>query len=42
MLIPVKRLGIADEIAKTALFLLSDYSSYITGQVIVADRGLIA
>lgn len=38
--IPLKRLGTADEIAALAVFLASDLSSYITGQVIKIDGGL--
>lgn len=39
--IGLKRLGEADEVAKCALFLASDASSYITGQIIGIDGGLI-
>lgn len=34
------RIGQPDEIAKTVVFLLSDYSSYMTGQVMRTDGGL--
>lgn len=37
--IPMKRLGKAEEIAKLAVFLASDDSSYITGQVIACCGG---
>jgi len=37
--IPLGRLGETDDISKTALFLASDDSSYITGQIIVVDGG---
>ncbi|MGP1488596.1 MAG: SDR family NAD(P)-dependent oxidoreductase [Peptoanaerobacter stomatis] len=36
----LKRIAHPDEIANVALFLLSEYSSYITGQVIRVDGGL--
>ena len=36
----LKRLGTVSDIANTAAFLLSDYSSYITGQVIRVDGGV--
>jgi 3-oxoacyl-[acyl-carrier protein] reductase len=38
--IPLGRFGRAEEIADTTLFLASDWSSYITGQVISACGGL--
>ena len=36
----IKRLGKADEVAKTILFLASDLSNYITGQIIRIDGGI--
>ncbi len=38
--IPLKRMGTADEIAALALFLASDLSDYITGEIIKVDGGL--
>jgi NAD(P)-dependent dehydrogenase (short-subunit alcohol dehydrogenase family) len=38
--IPMRRFGTAEEIAKAALFLGSEDSSYITGQGITADGGM--
>ena len=38
--IPLKRGGTVDEIANTALYLASDLSSYVTGQVIAVNGGL--
>ena len=34
------RSGSPDEIAKVALFLMSDLASYVTGQTIVVDGGM--
>ncbi|MBI2416300.1 MAG: 3-oxoacyl-[acyl-carrier-protein] reductase [Ignavibacteriales bacterium] len=39
--IPLKRIGAADDIAKAVVFLASDYSSYMTGQTLVIDGGLV-
>lgn len=39
--IPLKRLGHVDEIANVVAFLSSDASSYIVGQTLIADGGLI-
>src|SRR6185436_2017869 len=38
--IPVRRLGVADDVARIALFLASDLSSYVSGAVLPADGGL--
>ena len=38
--IPLKRLGTVNEVAQTTLFLLSEESSYITGENIKIDGGL--
>ena len=40
--IPMKRLGDPKEIAHAAVFLASDMSNYITGQVLTVDGGMIA
>lgn len=39
---PLKRIGSADDIANAAAFLLSDDSSWITGQILKVDGGLSA
>jgi len=38
--IPLKRLGTAEEIAALAVFLASDFASYITGEVVKIDGGM--
>lgn len=40
--VPLQRLGVPEDIAATAVFLASEAASYITGQVIVVDGGLIS
>ena len=40
--VPLKRIGRADEVAKMALFLTSDDSSYCTGSDFVVDGGALA
>ena len=37
--IPLKRMGVPEDIANTVVFLASDESNYITGQTIVVDGG---
>lgn len=39
---PMGRLGSPDEIASVALFLASDESSYVTGEDIAVDGGIMA
>ncbi len=38
---PLKRLASSEDVAKLALFLASDDSNFITGQVISVDGGLV-
>jgi NAD(P)-dependent dehydrogenase (short-subunit alcohol dehydrogenase family) len=38
--IPARRQGTGWEVAYTALFLLTEESSYITGQSVIVDGGL--
>ncbi|HEX9549317.1 MAG TPA: SDR family oxidoreductase, partial [Acidimicrobiales bacterium] len=40
--IPLRRLGVANDVAGIALFLASDLSAYVSGAVISADGGLAA
>jgi 3-oxoacyl-[acyl-carrier protein] reductase len=39
--IPLKRIGSSDDVAASVAFLLSDLSSYITGQTLIIDGGLL-
>jgi NAD(P)-dependent dehydrogenase (short-subunit alcohol dehydrogenase family) len=39
--IPLKRLGVADDVANACLFLASDLSSYITGAVVDVNGGML-
>lgn len=39
---PLRRPGLPEDIAKTALWLASDWSDWITGQTIIADGGFMA
>ena len=40
-LLPMQRIAQPNEIASVAVFLASDAASYITGQTIVVDGGLV-
>jgi len=40
-LIPLGRLGAAEDVANAVLFLSSDLASYLTGQVVVVDGGMV-
>jgi 3-oxoacyl-[acyl-carrier protein] reductase len=40
-LIPQKALGLPEDVASAVLFLCSDLSRYITGQVVVVDGGMV-
>jgi 3-oxoacyl-[acyl-carrier protein] reductase len=40
-MIPMGRIGAPDEVADAVLFLASDRATYITGQVLIVDGGLI-
>ncbi len=39
--IPMRRAGTPGDVANTALFLVSDLASYINGQVVVVDGGMV-
>ena len=38
--IPMRRMGLPEEVARVMLFLASDLSSYVTGQVLRIDGGI--
>ena len=38
---PMQREGVADDIARVVLFLASPLSSYVTGEIVLADGGIL-
>jgi NAD(P)-dependent dehydrogenase (short-subunit alcohol dehydrogenase family) len=40
-MMPLKRLGVPDDIAPAAVFLASDAASWVTGEVLVVDGGML-
>ena len=38
---PLKRLGTSEDIASTVIYLLSEQSSFITGQTLIVDGGKV-
>jgi 3-oxoacyl-[acyl-carrier protein] reductase len=41
-LVPMKRRGTTEEVAKAVTFFLSDMASYVTGQTLAVDGGYLA
>ena len=39
--VPLGRWGTVEEVAKMAMFLVSDAASYVTGATVVADGGYV-
>jgi NAD(P)-dependent dehydrogenase (short-subunit alcohol dehydrogenase family) len=39
--VPLGRWGTVEEIAKLAMFLVSDAASYVTGETVIADGGYV-
>lgn len=39
---PMRRWGLPEELAGTAIYLASDASNYVSGQIIYADGGMIS
>ena len=39
--VPLKRLGVPEDIAQAATFLCSDAASWITGSTLVVDGGML-
>jgi 3-oxoacyl-[acyl-carrier protein] reductase len=40
-MIPLKKIGAVQDIAKAVAFLASEYAGYITGQTLVVDGGMV-
>ena len=41
MIVPLMRMGRPEEVAEVALFLASDWSSYVTGSTYYVDGGMV-